>query len=117
MKGHVEIGYLTKIGALRLNRVIILETRFKIHTDVCNFMLQHPQKPYELLIFFTTSVILKMAKHSDFRISSLLVVDALRILQFNRKTEKYRKEFIRFWGTLSQNYRRLYRSLTMCQES
>ena len=35
-----------------------------------------------------------MGKHSDFRISSLQVVDAWRILQFNRKTEKYFKEFI-----------------------
>ena len=35
-----------------------------------------------------------MDKHSDFRISSLQVVDAWRILQFNRKTEKYFKEFI-----------------------
>ena len=35
-----------------------------------------------------------MGKHSDFRISSLQVVDAWRILQFNRKTEKYFKESI-----------------------
>ena len=46
-----------------------------------------------------------MGKHSDFRISSFRVVDAWRILQFNRKTEKYIKEFIWFGGTLSQNYR------------
>ena len=30
-----------------------------------------------------------MGKHSDFRIRSFQVVDAWRILQFNRKTEKY----------------------------
>ena len=29
-----------------------------------------------------------MGKHSDFRISSFQVVDAWRILQFKRKTEK-----------------------------
>ena len=36
MKGHVEIGYLTKFGALKLNRnqVMILETWLKIHTNV-----------------------------------------------------------------------------------
>ena len=39
----------------------------------------------------------KMGKHSDFRISSFQVVDAWRILQFNRKTEKYFKEFIWFF--------------------
>ena len=43
MKGHVEIVFLTKIGALRLNRVIILETWFKIHTNVCNFVTASPK--------------------------------------------------------------------------
>ena len=53
---------------------------------------QRPPKPYKLLIFFTISVIfLKMGKHSDFRINSFQVVDVWRILQFNRKTEKYFK--------------------------
>ena len=33
-------------------------------------------------------IFLKMGKDSDFRISSFQVVDAGRILQFNRKTEK-----------------------------
>ena len=39
-KGHVEIGYLTKFGALRLNRdqVMTLETWLKIHTNFCNFV-------------------------------------------------------------------------------
>ena len=39
MKGHVEIGYLTYTGALKLNRaqVIALETWLKIHTNICNF--------------------------------------------------------------------------------
>ena len=41
-------------------------------------------------MFFTISVkFLKMGKHSDFRISSFQVVDAWRILQFKRKTEKF----------------------------
>ena len=35
------------------------------------------KRPYELLIFFTVSVIfLKMGKHGDFRISSFQVVDS-----------------------------------------
>ena len=54
-----------------------------------------------------------MGKHSNFRISAFQVVDELRILQFNRKTEKYFKEFTWFGGTLSQHYKRLYGSLTM----
>ena len=95
IKGHIEIGYLTKLGALRLNRdqVITLETWLKIHTNVCNFVTASPQT-IETLNFFTISVIfLKRGKHSDFRISSFQVEDAWRILQFNRKTEKYFKEF------------------------
>ena len=68
----------------------------------------------KLFTFFMISVIfLKMGKHSNFQISSFQVVDVWRILQFNRKNEKYFKEFIWFWGTLSQNYRRLCGSLIM----
>ena len=64
IKGHVEIGYLTKVGALRLNRdqVMTLETWLKtIQTSV--ILLQRHPKPYKLLI-----------------------------LQFDRKTEKYFKD-------------------------
>ena len=43
-------------------------------------------------ISFTISV--KIGRHSDVRISSLQVVDAWRILQINRKTEKYFKAFL-----------------------
>ena len=45
MKGHVEIGYLTKFGALRLNRdqVMTLETWLKIHTNVSNFVTVSPK--------------------------------------------------------------------------
>ena len=39
-------------------------------------------------------IFLEMGKHSNFQISSLQVVDVWWILQFNRKTEKYFKEFI-----------------------
>ena len=44
-KGHVEIGYLTKFGALRLNRdqVVTLETWLNIHTNVCNFVTASPK--------------------------------------------------------------------------
>ena len=40
MKGDVEIGYLTKFGALRLhrNQVMTLKTCLKIHTNICNFV-------------------------------------------------------------------------------
>ena len=49
MKGLVEIGYLTKFGALRSNRdqVMSLET-IKIHTNVSNFVTASP-KPYKFL--------------------------------------------------------------------
>ena len=45
MKGHVEIGHLTKFGALRLNRdqVMTLETWLKIHTNVYNFVTACPK--------------------------------------------------------------------------
>ena len=45
MKGHVEIRYLTKFGALKLNRdqVMTLETWLKIHTNVCNFVTASPK--------------------------------------------------------------------------
>ena len=45
MKGHCEIGYLTKFGALRLERdqVITLETCLRIHTNVSNFVTAFPQ--------------------------------------------------------------------------
>ena len=45
IKGHVEIGYLTKIGALKLNRdqVMTLEIWLKIHTNVCNFVTASPK--------------------------------------------------------------------------
>ena len=58
-----------------------------------------------------------MGQHSDFRISSFQVVDAWRILQCTRKTEKILLRVSLFLGTQSQNYRRLYGSLTVFQES
>ena len=39
----------------------------------------------------------QMGKHSDFRIRSFQTVDPWQILQLNRKTEKYFKEFIWFF--------------------
>ena len=40
MKGHVETGYLTKFGAVNVNRdqVMTLETCLKILSNVCNFV-------------------------------------------------------------------------------
>ena len=39
MKDHVEIGYLTKYDASRVNgdQVMDLEIWFKIHTNISNF--------------------------------------------------------------------------------
>ena len=99
IKGHVEIGYLTKFGSLRLNRNESNDSwnMVKVHTNVCNFVTASPT--YKLLIFFTISVIFpKMSKHSNFRISFLQVVDAWRILQFDRKTEKYFKDRLSLYG-------------------
>ena len=50
MKDHVEIGYLTKNDASRVNRdqVMDLETRFKILTNVSNFE-KAPPKTIETL--------------------------------------------------------------------
>ena len=56
MKGHVEIGYLTKFGALKLNRnqVMILETWLKIHTNVYK-LVTSSQKNINSLKFFSFS--------------------------------------------------------------
>ena len=67
MKDHVEIGYLTKYDASRINRdqVIDLEIRFKIII----ILRQRPPKSHKLLILFMISVILfKISKHSDFHL-------------------------------------------------
>ena len=87
----LRLVFLNKFGALKLNsdQVMTFETWLRsIQTSV--ILWQRPPKAYELLIFFTISLIfLKMGKHSDFRISSFQVVDAWRILQFKRKTENF----------------------------
>ena len=48
MKGHVEIGHLTKYNASRINRdqVMDLEILFKIHTHVSNFEKVSPKTKY-----------------------------------------------------------------------
>ena len=45
INGHVEIDYLTKFGALKLNRnhVMTLETWLKIHTNLYNFVTASPE--------------------------------------------------------------------------
>ena len=45
MKDHAEIGDLTKYDAFRVNRdqVMVLEIRFKIHTNVSNFEKASPK--------------------------------------------------------------------------
>ena len=58
MKGHVEIGHLTKYYAFRVNRdqVMDLEIRFKIHTNVSNFEKASPNKLLKFFISFVTTV-------------------------------------------------------------
>ena len=45
IKGHVEIGCLSRSGALTLNRdqVMTLETWLKIHTNVYSFVTASPK--------------------------------------------------------------------------
>ena len=45
MKGHVQIGHLTKYGAFRMNRdqVMDFEIWVKIHTNVFNFDTASPK--------------------------------------------------------------------------
>ena len=54
IKGHVEIGFLNKFGALKLDRdqVMTLETWLKIHTNLCNFVTASP-KTIKTLNFFS----------------------------------------------------------------
>ena len=54
MKGHVQIGHLTKYDALRVNRdqVMDLEIRFKIHTNVSNFEKRSPKTIQTLKNFY-----------------------------------------------------------------
>ena len=54
MKDHVKIGHLTKYDAFRVNRdrVMDLEIRFKIHTNVSNFETASPKIIQTLKIFY-----------------------------------------------------------------
>ena len=65
MKDHVEIDYLTKYDALRVNgdRVMNLEIWFKIHTNICNFETASP-KPYKLLKFFISFMSTVKSRHA-----------------------------------------------------
>ena len=65
MKDHVEIDYLTKYDALRVNgdRVMNLEICFKIHTNICNFETASP-KPYKLLKFFISFMSTVKSRHA-----------------------------------------------------
>ena len=49
MKGHVEIGHLSKCDAFRVNRdqVMDREIWFKIHTNVSNFETASPEIFYQ----------------------------------------------------------------------
>ena len=80
-----------------------LETLLKIHTNLCYFVTASPKTIQSLNFFFTISMIfLKMGKHSNFRISSFQVVDARRILQFQRKTEKFQRVFMVFGDAVTK---------------
>ena len=65
MKDHVEIDYLTKYDALRVNgdRVMNLEIWFKINTNICNFETASP-KPYKLLKFFISFMSTVKSRHA-----------------------------------------------------
>ena len=79
MKDHVEIGYLTKYDAFRLNRdqVMDLEIRFKIHTNVSiKFETASPKIILTLKIFMISVILFKMSKHSDFYLSFFQIVGA-----------------------------------------
>jgi len=78
MKDNIEIGPLTRFDSFSLNRdkVMDLETWFKIHTNISNFRLR-PLKPYKLFIVSVNFVILlKMGKHIDFHLSYWQIVGA-----------------------------------------
>ena len=53
MKDHVEIGRLTKFDAFKVNsdKVMYLESWFKIHTNVSNFETASPKTIKTLKIF------------------------------------------------------------------
>ena len=71
MKGHVDIGHLTKFDVFRVNRdqVMDLEICFKIHTNVSNFETASPKTIQTLKIFMISLIVSKMGKHSDFQLS------------------------------------------------
>ena len=71
MKGHVEIGHLTKFDVFRVNRdqVMDLEICFKIHTNVSNFETASPKTIQTLKIFMISLIVSKMGKYSDFQLS------------------------------------------------
>ena len=60
MKDHVEIGYLTKYDAVRVNRdqVMDLEIWFKIRANIFNFETASPKniKLLKFSISFVTTV-------------------------------------------------------------
>ena len=89
------MGYLTKFGALKLNgnQVMILETWLKIPYKPSAILWQRLPKPYKLLIF--SRLPWYSRKWANIVIFELVPSDAWRILQFNRKTEKFFKEIMR----------------------
>ena len=59
IKGHIEIGFLNKFSALKLNRdqVMTLETWLKIHTNLA-ILWQRPPKQYRVFSHDVTAAIL-----------------------------------------------------------
>ena len=78
MKGHVEVGHLTKYDAFRANRdqAINLETWFKIHTNVSNFEAVSPKIIKTLKIFMISVIPSKMGKHCDFHLGFFQILGA-----------------------------------------
>ena len=58
MKGHVEIGHLTKYDAFRMNRDQVMDLHantcvwFKIHTNVSDFETASPKTIQTLKVFY-----------------------------------------------------------------
>lgn len=96
MKDPCEIDHLTKFNAFMMNKdqLMVLETWFKIHTKVFNFVTVQTAspKPYKLLNVFIIPVLLfKMGKHSDFNLTFFLIVDRWHYLFSCHKTDKKNK--------------------------
>ena len=86
----------------------------------CLHIINFPKFPYTIfLILKNKHYKMKMGKQwflNKFLSSGRCMTNST-VLCLTEKLKKRFKEFIWFWGTLLQNYRRLYGSVTVFQES